>query len=99
MKSELRTRKLQNLADAYSAQELRANREFQRGLTWSVTQKQGLIDSLLRGYQIPIFYVHVESRTNHYTDGVEKTAWIVDGQQRLEAIAAYRQNRFSLPNP
>ena len=99
MKSELRTRKLQNLADAYSAQELRANREFQRGLTWSLTQKQGLIDSLLRGYQIPIFYVHVESRTNNYTSGVETTAWIVDGQQRLDAIAAYRQNKFSLPNP
>ena len=99
MKSELKTRKLQNLADAYSAQELRANREFQRGLTWSLTQKQGLIDSLLRGYQIPIFYVHVESRTNNYTSGVETTAWIVDGQQRLDAIAAYRQNKFSLPNP
>jgi hypothetical protein len=99
MKSELRTRPLQNLVDAHLADELRANREYQRGLKWSLPQKQGLIDSLLRGYQIPIFYIHVEARTNNFTGGVEKTAWIVDGQQRLAAIVAYRQNEFALPNP
>ena len=99
MKSELKTRPLRNLADAYSSKELRVNPEFQRGIKWSLPQKQGLIDSLLRGYQIPIFYVHLESRTNNYTGGVENTAWIVDGQQRLAAIVAYRQNEFSLPNP
>ena len=99
MKSELVTRKLQNLADAYSAHDLRVNPEFQRGLKWSLTQKQGLIDSLLRGYQIPIFYIHLEARTNNFTGGIERTAWIVDGQQRLAAIVAYRQNEFSLPNP
>ena len=99
MQSELKTRVLENLADAYSAHELRVNPEFQRGLKWSFPQRQGLIDSLLRGYQIPIFYVHVESRTNNYTGGVEHTAWIVDGQQRLAAIVAYRKNEFSLPNP
>jgi len=81
------------------SKELRVNPEFQRGIKWSLAQKQGLIDSLLRGYQIPIFYVHLESRTNNYTGGVESTAWIVDGQQRLAAIVAYRQNEFSLPDP
>ena len=99
MKSELRTRTLENLAAAYQAKELRVNPEFQRGLKWSPTQKQGLIDSLLRGYQIPIFYVHVESRLNNFTGGTEHTAWIVDGQQRLAAIHEFRQNGFSLPNP
>lgn len=99
MKSELKIRTLQNLADASLGGELRVNREYQRGPKWSLSQKQGLIDSLLRGYQIPLFYVHLEARTNSYTGGVEQTAWLVDGQQRLDAIVAYRQNEFPLPNP
>src|SRR5260221_7536532 len=98
MKSELKTRKLQSLADAYSGHELRVNEEYQRGTKWSLPQKQALIDSLLRGYQIPLFYVHLEARTNNYTGGIENTAWLVDGQQRLAAIVGYRQNEFSLPN-
>ena len=99
MKSELKTRLLKNLADAYSNHELRVNEEYQRGTIWKLPQKQGLIDSLLRDYQIPLFYVHLESRTNTYTDGVEQTAWIVDGQQRLAAIVAYLKNEFTLPDP
>lgn len=80
VKSELKTRTLQSLADARDAQELRPNPEYQRGPKCSLPQKQGLIDSLLRGYQIPLFCVHVEERKNNYTGGVEKTAWLVDGQ-------------------
>ena len=99
MKSELKQRSLQSLADARLANELRPKPEYQRGTVWKLPQKQGLIDSLLRGYQIPLFYVHLEQRSNNYTGEVEKTAWIVDGQQRLDAIIGYRQNEFSLPDP
>ena len=99
MKTELKTRTLQRLADARLANELRPKPEYQRGTVWKLPQKQGLIDSLLRGYQIPLFYVHLEERANNYTGEVEKTAWIVDGQQRLDAIIGYRQNEFGLPDP
>jgi hypothetical protein len=99
MKSELKTQTLKTLNEAYLAKELRANPEYQRGLQWGLMQKQGLIDSLLRGYQIPIFYIHLETRTNNYTRATESTAWIVDGQQRLASIVAYCQNEFSLPDP
>ena len=99
MKSEQKTRSLQSLADAYSGKDLRVKPEYQRGTVWKLPQKQGLIDSLLRGYQIPLFYVHLEARPNHFTGGVEKTAWLVDGQQRLAAIVGYLQNEFSLPDP
>ena len=99
MKSELKTCSLQSLADARLANELRVRPEYQRGTVWKLPQKQGLIDSLLRGYQIPLFYVHLEERPNNYTREIEKTAWIVDGQQRLAAIIGYRQNEFSLPDP
>ena len=65
MKSDLQTRTLKMLADAYlSRVDLPVNPEYQRGTVWSLSQKQGLIDSLLRGYQIPLFYVHLVSRSN-----------------------------------
>src|SRR2546422_1085592 len=99
MKSELKTRSLKDLSAAYLARELRVNPEYQRGLQWGLAQRQGLIDSLLRGYQIPLFYIHLETRTNNYTQAAETTAWIVDGQQRLASIVAYCQNEFSLPDP
>ena len=79
MKSTLKTQSLQNLSSAYQARELRVNPEYQRGIQWGLSQRQGLIDSLLRGYQIPIFYIHLETRTNNYTQATESTAWIVDG--------------------
>lgn len=99
MKSDLKPRTLRELSQAYIAKELRADPEYQRGLQWGVSQKQGLIDSLLRGYQIPIFYIHLESRKNNYTQAIETTAWIVDGQQRLASIVSYCQNEFALPDP
>ena len=99
MKSELKKHSLQNLAGAYSSRELRVNPEYQRGTKWSLGQQQGLIDSLLRGYQIPLFYVHLMQRSNAFTGGVETTAWLVDGQQRLAAVVSYLQNEFPLPNP
>jgi uncharacterized protein with ParB-like and HNH nuclease domain len=99
MKSVLKTQHLRHLNAAYVARELRVNPEYQRGLQWGLVQRQGLIDSLLRGYQVPIFYIHIESRTNNYTQATETTAWIVDGHQRLASIVSYCQNEFPLPDP
>ena len=99
MKSEQKTRLLSTLAAAYGSHELRVKPEYQRGTVWKLPQKQGLIDSLLRGYQIPLFYVHLEQRPNNYTGGVETTAWLVDGQQRLAAIFGFLQGEFALPDP
>jgi hypothetical protein len=98
MKSELKKRNLKALADAYLQRELRVNPEYQRGTVWNLPQKQSLIDSLLRGYQIPLFYVHLK-QTPNYTGGVNTTALLVDGQQRLAAIATYLRNEFCLADP
>ena len=51
MKSKLEKKKLQELAEAYFGprRDLRVNPEYQRGTVWGLSQKQGLIDSLLRG--------------------------------------------------
>lgn len=99
MKSEPRPHPLHRLASAYTAHELRVRPEYQRGTVWKLPQKQGLIDSLLRGYQIPLIYVHLEQRPNNYTGAVETTAWLVDGQQRLAAIVGFINGDFALPDP
>src|SRR5262249_23677247 len=86
MKSEPKKHTLAELAKAYR-KDLRVNPEYQRGVKWNNSQKQSLIDSLLRGYKIPLFYVHLLDKTNTFTQSVETTVWLVDGQQRLAAIA------------
>ena len=101
MKSELKKKRLEELADAYKGprRDLRVNPEYQRGTVWGPPQKQSLIDSLLRGYQIPLFYVHLEESVNTFTGGSNVTAWLVDGQQRLAAIASFLHNEFALTDP
>ncbi|MEK7684388.1 MAG: DUF262 domain-containing protein [Verrucomicrobiota bacterium] len=98
MKSELKTRTLQELANLYQDRKLPVSPEYQRGTKWRRPQKQALVDSLLRGYQIPLFYVHIQ-QTSSYTPGVvNETACLVDGQQRLISITDYLKNRFPLPD-
>lgn len=99
MKSELKTHTLDDLAKAYLSGDLRVNREYQRGTKWSQPQKQSLIDSLLRGYQIPLFYVHVKQTPKVLMEGTNTTFFLVDGQQRLFAITDYLKNEFRLPDP
>jgi hypothetical protein len=98
MKSELKKRPLKELAEAYR-KDLRINPEYQRGTKWTFFQKQSLIDSLLRGYDLPLFYVHLLDRKNKFTGTVETTVWLVDGQQRLAAITDYIHNDFTLLDP
>ena len=51
--------------------------DYQRPPVWTMAQKQMLMDSILRGYDVPKFYWH---KVN------EKQYDVVDGQQRLRAI-------------
>ena len=66
------------------------NPEFQRPAVWTVSQKQLLIDTILRGYDIPKMYWH---RTGTNPDRYE----VVDGQQRLRAIWGFVDGDFKLP--
>src|ERR1035438_3943233 len=97
MKSEVKLYKLEDLANRYLQKDLRVNPEYQRGTNWSEPQKQSLIDSLLRGYEIPLFYVHLKETPN-FAGGLNVTASLVDGQQRIAAVADYMKNKFALPD-
>lgn len=61
--------------------------EYQRGEVWTPDQMRMLIDSMLRGYYIPLIYLHKQvyaskrAPSTHYN--------IVDGQQRINAMRSF----------
>jgi hypothetical protein len=66
------------------------NPDFQRPAVWGLAQKQLLIDSILRDYDIPKFYWRKTSTKPDKYD-------VVDGQQRLRAMWEFVDNGFQLP--
>lgn len=57
--------------------------QYQRTSVWSQTKKQLLIDSILRGYDLPKFYLRETPNDLHFEYEV------TDGQQRMRAIWEY----------
>ncbi|MFC1758887.1 DUF262 domain-containing protein [Planctomycetota bacterium] len=67
------------------------NRKYQRKLVWSRDEKRKLIDSILRGYPIPLILLATETAS----DG-SKSFEILDGMQRLNAIFEFIENHFDV---
>lgn len=65
------------------------NPDFQRPAVWSIGQKQLLVDTILRGYDIPKLYWRKVSKTPEKYE-------VVDGQQRLRAIFEFHAGKFQL---
>lgn len=55
---------------------------------WSNEDNQCLIDTILRGEPMPLFFFNLKSDENIY--------YIVDGQQRLHAIRSFYENKLKL---
>lgn len=67
---------------------INTNPDYQRPAVWSSAQKQLLIDSILRGYDVPKFYWRK----------IEKSKYdVVDGQQRIRALCDFYDGKFGLP--
>lgn len=64
--------------------------DYQRPAVWSTSQKQLLIDTILRGYDIPkVYWRQIGKSPDKYE--------VVDGQQRTRAIWEYHGGSYSLP--
>lgn len=73
-------------------QRIDTNPDYQRPAAWSKSQKQLLIDTIVRGYDVPKFYWLQTAKSPSET-------WeVVDGQQRLRAIFEYHRDGFTLPD-
>ncbi len=76
---------------------LKANPEYQRGAVWTPSQKKKLIDSVMRGYPLPLIYLHhiQKSVAGMQRDDLE----IIDGQQRINALYEFSEGTYSLFDP
>lgn len=76
---------------------LLVNAEYQRGAVWTEAQKKKLIDSVMRGYPLPLIYLHYKVRTvaGMRNEGLE----IIDGQQRINALHHFKEGAFRLFDP
>lgn len=69
---------------------INTNPDFQRPAVWSRAQKQLLVDTILREYDIPkLYWRKISSKPDRYD--------VVDGQQRLRAIWEFFDGEFTLP--
>ncbi len=78
---------VEKLIEMSAAGNLKVNHEYQRGRAWSAPQQKQFIDSILRGYPVPIIFLH---------DKGEKAFDIIDGQQRINALRDYFEKGYKL---
>ena len=79
------------LVTAYGIRErINTNPDFQRPAVWGRAQKQLLVDTILREYDVPkLYWRKVAAKPDRYD--------VVDGQQRLRAIWGFFAGEFPLP--
>ena len=65
--------------------------EFQRGIVWSKPQRLLLIDSILRGYDLPKIFLR------KLPDGSRYLFDVIDGKQRLTSIWEFLSDKIRLP--
>ena len=97
MKATPDTKTVKQLLDLRKANMLVVNPEYQRGAVWTEPQQKRLVDSVLRGYQIPLIYLHYVSRqvAGYPQHGFE----VIDGQQRINSLYLYTEGQFKLFDP
>ena len=86
----MKTRSLRWTIDAVVRKKPQINPQpqYQRTPVWKEAKKQLLIDSILRQYDIPKFYLRQSNSPYDYE--------VVDGQQRLRAIWDFRDDQYVL---
>ena len=68
------------------------NRQYQRKLVWTVSEKQNLIDSILKNYPLPLFLLAEKPVLDGSGNIILE---IIDGLQRLNAIFSYIEHGFT----
>lgn len=91
------TKTVQSLLELRKSNMLLVNPEYQRGEVWTQPQQKRLVDSVLRGYPIPLIYLHYAKRK---VAGYEQHGFeVIDGQQRINSLYLYIEGQFKLFDP
>jgi len=88
----VRSESVQRLYFLYLADRFDVNRRYQRKLVWSASEKQRLVDSILRDLPVPLFLV-AEVRVSE-----DISYEVIDGLQRLNAIFSFIENEIPAIN-
>jgi uncharacterized protein with ParB-like and HNH nuclease domain len=97
MKSDPEEMSVGEMLELKSQQMLVVNPEYQRGEVWSQAQKKRLVDSVLRGYPLPLIYLHhIRQEAGKL---VSERYEVIDGQQRINALFEFREGAFKLFDP
>lgn len=97
MKASQQQWSIKDLVALLKSDMIKTNAEYQRGEVWSETQQKKLIDSLFRGYTLPLLYLH--DKKTEIAGRKSESYEIIDGQQRLTAIRRYVEGAFRLFDP
>ena len=76
---------------------LRVNPEYQRGAVWKEGQQKKLVDSVMRGYPLPLIYLH--HRKQNIGGILREDFEIIDGQQRINALYRFGEGALKLYDP
>ena len=89
--------KIKDLLDLKRNNMLTVNPEYQRGAVWKDAQQKKLIDSVLRGYALPLIYLHHKKKM---VAGMQREDLeIIDGQQRINALHKFGESALKLFDP
>jgi Protein of unknown function DUF262 len=83
---------IQSLYRSYRDGTLVVNRQYQRKLVWTSSEKQKLIDSILKDYPLPLFLLADKGSSGSAVTKLE----VIDGMQRLNAIFSFIEHGFLL---
>ena len=99
MKSTSKQRTVLKILELQKNKLLEVDPEYQRGRVWTPIQKQFFVDSILRGYHIPLIYLHLKKGKLIGDLQVGDRLYIVDGQQRVRALYEFSEGAFPLLDP
>ena len=99
MKSTPKQRTVEEFLTLQKNQLLAVDPEYQRGPVWTRLQKQYFVDSILRGYHIPLIYLHFKKGSEVGGLQVGDRLYIIDGQQRVLALYEFSEGSFPLLDP
>lgn len=74
----------------YREERYLVNRRYQRKLIWTLDEKVNFIDSILRGFPVPIILL-AEDRTQD-----QNTFELIDGMQRMNAVMSFVENEYDV---
>ena len=79
---------IQSLYGSFLSKTFLVNRRYQRKLVWTIEEKRDFIDSIIKGYPVPlILLAEVETEKGRQLE-------IIDGMQRMNAIMSFIDQEF-----